>query len=410
MKSTSGRLTPAVFFIVLVAALGYFVDIYDLVLFSIIRIKSLQGIGITNPSELTSLGLLLLNIQMGGMLIGGFVWGIIADKKGRLTVLFGSILLYSVANILNGLVHDIYSFGVLRFVAGFGLAGELGAGITLVSETMSKENRGYGTMLVAGVGLLGAVVASLVAGHFTWQISFFVGGGLGIFLLIMRIGVSESGMYKNLSHEKISKGNLGLLFSSKERIKKYLCCCSIALPLWFMVGILITLGPEFGKVLHIKGLVSAGKGILWTYMGITVGDILTGLLSQFMKSRKKVVALFLVFTLLGFVLYVNAFNQTLEVYYWICFAMGVSTGFWVIFVTLAAEQFGTNLRGTVTTSVPNVIRGSVIPLTAGFQLLKTWLPFQEAALAIGMLTILLAFLGLSGLKESFGKDLDYVEV
>ena len=410
LNSTAGKTNPVLFFILLVAALGYFVDIYDLVLFSVIRVKSLQGIGISNPARLTSLGLLLLNIQMGGMLAGGFVWGIIADKKGRLTVLFGSILLYSVANILNGLVHDIYSFGVLRFIAGFGLAGELGAGITLVSETMSKENRGYGTMLVAGVGLLGAVVASLVAGRFSWRISFFVGGGLGILLLLLRVGVAESGMYSMLMRENVQKGSLRQLFSSGERVKKYLCCCTIALPLWFMVGILVTLGPEFGKVLHIQGAVSAGKGILWTYMGITAGDLLTGLLSQLWKTRKKVVALFLVFTGAGFIIYLNASGESLETYYWICFGMGASTGFWVIFVTLAAEQFGTNLRGTVTTSVPNVIRGSVIPLTALFQLLRTWLPFQHAALAVGLMTILLAFLGLSGLKETFGKDLDYMEV
>lgn len=404
------RINPAIYWIVLVAALGYFVDIYDLVLFSIIRVKSLQGIGITDAAEITSKGLMLLNIQMAGMLAGGFIWGVIADKKGRLTVLFGSILLYSLANILNGLVHDIYSFGILRFVAGFGLAGELGAGITLVSETMSKENRGYGTMLVAGVGLMGAVVASLVAGKFTWQTSFFVGGGLGIILLLMRIGVSESGIYTKLDADSSNKGNLKLLFSSGARIKKYLCCCSLALPLWFMVGILVTLGPEFGRVLHIQGSVSAGKGIMYTYIGITIGDVLTGLLSQQLRSRKKVVALFLVFTVISFILYLTAYHQNLETYYLLCSIMGISTGFWVIFVTLAAEQFGTNLRGTVTTSVPNVIRGSVIPITIAFQLLKTMMPVQTAAMGIGLFTIVLAFIGLSGLKESFGKDLDYLEV
>ena len=409
MQTQVNSSNKAVFWIILIAALGYFVDIYDLILFSIIRIKSLRGIGITNAAELTNKGLLLLNLQMAGMLIGGFIWGVIGDKKGRLTVLFGSILTYSLANVLNGFVHDIYTFGALRFIAGLGLAGELGAGITLVSETMSKENRGFGTMLVAGVGLMGATVAYFVSSKFDWRISFFVGGGLGFILLLMRIGVVESGMFTKSAHAEVQKGSLKMLFGSSTRLKRYIFCFCTALPLWFMVGILITLGPEFGKALHINGIVDAGKGILFTYLGITLGDILTGLLSQLLKSRKKVLAIFLAFTLTGFLIYLFAYHVNLSTYYTICFFMGVSTGFWVIFITLASEQFGTNLRATVTTSIPNVIRGSVIPITYAFTLLKNFMPIQSAALIIGLITIALAYFGLSRLDETFGKDLDYLE-
>jgi len=409
-KPQSQKVSTALIWIIIVAALGYFVDIYDLVLFSVVRVASLKGIGITDPAQVTREGLRLLNIQMGGMLAGGFLWGVLGDKRGRLQVLFGSILLYSLANILNGFAHDLVQFGWLRFFAGLGLAGEIGAGITLVTESMSAAKRGYGTMIVGAVGLLGAAVASLVGATFSWQTSFFLGGTMGLVLLVMRIGIQESGMYTRVEKSNVPRGDLRLLFNSWPRVRRYIYCFCIALPLWFMIGILITLGPEFGQALHIKGHVSAGKGILYTYLGTALGDIFTGLLSQVLKSRKKVVAIFLLMTLGGFFLYLNAFNASLEGYYAICFYLGFSNGFWILFITLSAEQFGTNLRATVATSVPNVVRGSVIPITALFVFLRGYTNILHAALYIGLLTCAIAFVGSRQLAETFGKNLDYDDV
>ena len=234
--------------LILVASLGYFVDIYDLVLFSVIRVQSLKAIGVADDQMLT-VGVKLINAQMIGMVIGGVIWGILGDKMGRFKVLFGSILMYSLANIANGFVTEVNTYAVIRFIAGVGLAGELGAGITLVAESMSKEKRGYGTMLVAAIGLMGAVVAGLVGDKFHWQTAYFIGGGMGLALLVLRLGVMESSMYKNIAHKNVSKGNILMLFNNWSRFKKYINCTLIALPTWFVVGILITFAPEFGKAL-----------------------------------------------------------------------------------------------------------------------------------------------------------------
>ncbi len=395
--------------LIIVAALGYFVDIYDLVLFSVIRIKSLQGLGITDPDELLSKGVLLINMQMIGMLVGGILFGVLGDKKGRLNVLFGSIITYSLANIANGFVTDVTTYAIIRFIAGVGLAGELGAGITLITETMSKENRGYGTMIVATVGLMGAVVAALVGDAFAWQTAYFVGGGMGLFLLILRIGVFESGMYINLKNKAVEKGNVLMLFTSKARFKKFMNCILIAVPVWFVVGILVTFAPEFGIALGATEPLSAGKGIMYTYIGISFGDLLTGTLSQLFKTRKKIVFVFLTSTYATILWYLFSRNIDASTFYTICVMMGIATGFWVVFVTIAAEQFGTNLRATVTTSVPNFVRGSVVPVTLSFQALKSQIGIINSALIVGTVTVIIAFWALYYLEETYGKDLNYLE-
>ncbi|MBU0696744.1 MAG: MFS transporter [Bacteroidetes bacterium] len=394
--------------LIIVAALGYFVDIYDLVLFSVIRVQSLKSIGIADDQLLT-VGVKLINFQMIGMLLGGIIWGILGDKMGRLKVLFGSILLYSIANIANGFATDVNTYAIIRFIAGVGLAGELGAGITLVAESMSKEKRGYGTMIVASVGLLGAVVAGLVGDKFQWQTAYFIGGGLGIFLLILRLGVMESSMYKQIEHQNITKGNMLMLFNNWGRFKKYLNCTLIALPVWFVVGILITFAPEFGKAMGATEPLSAGKGILYTYIGISLGDLLTGVLSQIFKTRKKIVVVFLIATFFSVLLFLFSKGINANTYHWICVLLGISTGFWVIFVTIAAEQFGTNLRSTVTTTVPNFIRGSVVLVTLSFEWLKTPFGIINAALIVGITTLAIAFVSVYNLEETYGKDLNYVE-
>ncbi|QQL51077.1 MFS transporter [Mucilaginibacter ginkgonis] len=407
MPQNDQQLTKNVVFLVLVAALGYFVDIYDLVVFSVIRLKSLADIGVP-AAEMRTTGAFVLNMQMAGLLVGGIVWGIIGDKFGRVKVLFGSILLYSLANFANGLVHDITRYAIIRVIAGIGLAGELGAGITLVSETLSKEKRGYGTMVVAVIGLFGAVAAAQVGKH-DWRTAYFVGGGLGIVLLALRLGTFESGMYKNVAKIKVAKGNMLMLFNNWSRFYKYLCCILIGAPLWYVVGILVTQSPEFGKALGAKELLDAGTGIMYTYIGIAIGDIAAGLLAQLTKSRKLTMMIFLLLTVVSVATYLGTKNITVSQFITICFFMGFTVGYWATFVTIASEQFGTNIRSTVTTTVPNFVRGALIPISAIFDLLVVhYGMITSGYIMMGALTIISLF-ALSQLKESFSKDLDYVE-
>src|SRR5665647_1146068 len=354
---------------VLVSALGYFVDIYDLILFGIVRVASLKSLGVP-PDQLINYGVLLLNMQMAGMLIGGIFWGIVGDKKGRLSVLFGSILLYSLANFANAFVQSTTMYAVFRFIAGVGLAGELGAAITLVSEVMSKESRGYGTALVATIGVTGAIFAAVIGEIFTWQTSYIIGGFLGFILLIMRLKMFESGMFSNIKDAAISKGKFLSLFSSRERIKRYVNCILIGLPIWFVVGVLITFSPEFAKVLGYRDPIIAGRSIMFTYTGLIFGDFISGFISQYLKSRKKVVAWFILLSLLFIIIYLFVPGKTSFYFYTLCVLLGFAIGYWAVFVTIASEQFGTNMRSTVTTTVPNFVRGAVIPITLGFEFLR----------------------------------------
>lgn len=394
---------------ILVASLGYFVDIYDLLLFSIVRVTSLQSLGYTGQ-ELTNSGIFLLNVQMIGLLMGGVIWGVLADKKGRLYVLFGSIFIYSVANIANGFVQSIEGYAVWRFIAGFGLAGELGAGITLVAELMPKEKRGYATTIIASVGVSGAVVGYFIAQHFDWRTCFFIGGGLGLSLLLLRIGVAESGMYDKTKEDAVSRGNFFALFD-RTRFLKYMRCIIIGLPLWFVVGILITLSPEFAKALNVKGDVNAGAAVACCYSGLVIGDILSGLLSQYLKSRIKVIYIYLFLSMVSISIYFLSHDSSLFNFYLICFVLGLSVGYWVIFMTIATEQFGTNLRATVTTTVPNFVRGAVVPMSLLFQYLIG--VFDGSLIGSGIVVALiclgLAFWALRYMQETFTKDLDYLE-
>lgn len=401
---------------VIVAALGYFVDVYDLVLFLVIGIQSLIDIGVSEVDKIKEFQF-LLNIQMIGMLLGGLFWGILGDKKGRLSVLFGSIIMYSLANIANGFVVEIASltgagamdtYTVLRFIAGFGLAGELGAGITLVSEVMSKETRGYGTMIVASVGVTGAVVAALV-GKIGWQVSYFIGGGLGLSLLLLRIGVFESGIFKNLQASTIEKGNFFSLFKNFKTASKYINCILIGLPVWFVIGLLIGRAPEFAKLLNIRGDIDRGNCILLCYSGLILGDITSGGLSQFFKSRIKVFYFFYSICALFILVYLNLFNASSIVFYALIFALGYSVGFWAVFVTVASEQFGTNIRATVTTTVPNFVRGSLVPVALLFDYVTSEFSLLHAGYIVGSLVIGISLVALFNLKDTFGKELDYIE-
>ena len=393
---------------VLVAALGYLVDMYDLFLFSVVRVPSLKALGI-DGDRLLSDGILLLNTQMAGMLIGGVFWGILGDKKGRLSVLFGSILLYSLANIGNGFVTTLNQYALLRFIAGIGLAGELGAGITLVTEILPKEIRGYGTTLVATMGVLGAILAYFVADLFDWRISYFIGGGLGLFLLILRVNVLESGIFMKTKQQVAARGNILRLFSDKGRLAKYIQCILVGLPIWFVVGILITFSPEFGKALGLSAPVVAGKAVMLSFSGQVAGDIVSGLLSQRLQSRKRVIRLFMFLSLAFMLVYLLAPVQDITLFYAVCVCLGFANGYWTLFVTIAAELFGTDLRATVATTVPNFVRGATIPLSALFIQLKPGLGTIYSALTVGLITLVLALTALAFLDETFKKDLDYVE-
>jgi MFS family permease len=394
--------------VVLVGALGYFVDIYDLILFSVVRIPSLRSIGVPE-ARMLEVGISLLNWQMFGMLLGGVLWGVLGDRRGRISVLFGSILLYSIANVANGFVTQPGAYAWLRFLAGLGLAGELGAAVTLVSESLPKESRGIGTTIVASVGVSGAVAANIVAKVFDWRHAYFVGGGLGMLLLVLRIGIYESGIFEDLKKKAgTRRGDLILLLNSAERIARYVRCILIGLPTWFVIGILITLSPELCKSRGLEG-VNGGDAIMYAYIGLVAGDLSSGLISQLFRSRRKVVLAFLALTAVATVVNVTA-GSTPQQFYWLSLLSGFGVGYWAMFVTIAAEHFGTNLRATVATTVPNWARGALVPMTTAFLALKNGgLSPIRSALTVGLGAILLAAIGACGLRETFARDLEYLE-
>ncbi|MCO4814741.1 MAG: MFS transporter [Flavobacteriales bacterium] len=404
---------------VIVAALGYFVDIYDLTLFGIVRVESLKALGL----DTEKVGSLILNWQMFGLLIGGILWGVLGDKKGRLTVLFGSILVYSLANIACGFMPQLTFmdqttlYCILRFVAGVGLAGELGAGITLVSESLPKELRAIGTSLVAGFGLLGAVVAKLTVGFSgDWTVTYFIGGGLGLALLLLRLGVVESGMFNHIKQDdSVKKGNFLSFFHNKERFIKYIKCIAIGLPTWFCIGIFAFFGNQFAVPLGIDGEIDPGSCIMWAYIGISAGDFASGFISHLLNSRKKAIFWMLIFTLLGVILLLLGFAKTVNGYYFFMAWLGLGTGYWAMFATMGAEQFGTNIRATAATTIPNMVRGSLPLMVILYNYIKEDFFTQSsdgvitAALVVGLIVFSLAFYSTVTIEETHNKDLDFTE-
>ena len=393
---------------VIVAALGYFVDIYDLLLFGMVRNTSLESLGLTGDAAVKT-GLDIMSVQMYGLLLGGIFWGILGDKKGRLSVLFGSILLYSLANIANGFVHTIPQYEICRFIAGIGLAGELGAGITLVSELISKEKRGIATSLVAGIGLTGAIVAYFISRSFDWRICFYIGGGLGLLLLALRISVFESGMYTQIQHSDVKKGDFLMFFTKKARLKKYILSILIGLPTWYVIGLLIQVSDKFGQEFGIAEKIIPGKAVMFAYVAISIADILIGFVSQALKSRKKALYIFYVITIIGIVLYFMQHNGTAGNMYLICAIMGFGTGFWALFVTMAAEHFGTNLRATAATTVPNMVRGSLPLIIILFKSLQPSFGYINAGAVTGVIVMVISTVAVFLTEETFGKDLNFLE-
>ena len=401
---------------VIVAALGYFVDIYDLLLFTIVREPSLISIGVDKNDSLAMIAssTKIINWQMVGLLIGGILWGIIGDKKGRLSVLFGSILLYSVANFITGYVQTVEHYAYARFVAGIGLAGELGAGITLVSELLPKNKRGIGTSLVAGIGLFGAVFAYFVF-QFTdqdWRLCYKIGGGLGIGLLLLRVSVVESGMFKEVKKTNVSRGNIFMFFNNATRFRKYILAILIGLPTWYVIGILVNLSNRFAKEFYGDTHIESGKAIMFAYAAIAIGDILIGFVSQYFRSRKKALFIFYGLTIIGLVLFFSPLNNSDTAMYAICAMLGFSTGFWAIFVTMGAEQFGTNLRATAATTIPNMVRGALPLINLMFLNLfqKSWgWGLTKSGIITGVVVISITLVAAYFTEETFHKDLNYVE-
>jgi MFS family permease len=393
---------------VIVGALGYFVDIYDLLLFGIIRKQSLADLGLT-PEQVTSVGEDIISVQMAGLLIGGIIWGVMGDKRGRLSVLFGSIILYSLANIANGLVTNTTQYALVRFIAGVGLAGELGAGITLVSELLSKEKRGIGTSLVAGIGLTGAVVAYFVSKAFDWRVCYYIGGGMGLLLLFLRISVFESGMYHQVKGMNVVRGNFLMFFNNRERFKKYMLSILVGLPTWYVIGVLVSFSDQFAASFGITEEIQPGKAIMYAYVGISIGDVLIGLLSHWLRSRKKALYIFYGITALFMVLFFMQDAGSAARMYWICAGLGFGTGFWAIFVTMAAEQFGTNLRATAATTVPNMVRGSLPLIIIMFKSLRSSMDYAVAGMITGGIVMVITLIAAAFTQETFGKDLNYIE-
>ena len=411
MRTTS----PAAALAVLVAALGYFVDVYDLILFAMVRGPSLAALHVPEAAR-TGEGIFLFNMQMGGMLVGGVLWGMIGDKRGRLSVLFGSITLYSLANLANGYCDSLEVYAACRLIAGIGLAGELGAGITLVSELMTPERRGLGTTLVAGVGVFGGVVAGLLGGALPavwagvdWRTAYYIGGGLGLALLALRVGLAESGMFQTAAKAPRARGNFFALFTDRGRLVRYAAIIAVGIPVWFVIGILFTFSKEIGGALGLSPVPSPATTLFWGYGGAGVGGLTAGFLSVHLRSRKKTIALFLAAVTVVSSVYFLVGGTSLTAFYAIAFAGGITTGYWAVFVSTSAELFGTNLRATVTTTVPNFVRGSLVPIALAFKLIAESSSYVSAAIAVGVFCVALAIVGLLALPETYGADLDYLE-
>ncbi|MNK56248.1 putative sialic acid transporter [compost metagenome] len=395
--------------VVIVAALGYFVDIYDLLLFGIVRIPSLVDLGLDENAQSIQ-GASILNWQMSGLLLGGILWGILGDKKGRLSVLFGSIVTYSIANFACGFVQDVTVYKALRFIAGIGLAGELGAGITLVSESLPKKLRGIGASVVAGVGLLGAVAAYFTVELFSWRYAYFTGGGLGVLLLFLRVGVFESGMFTQISDKaQIRKGSFMLFFTNPRRLKLYAKCIGIGLPTWYVIGILATFSNEFAKAMGVTEPVKPGLAVMWCYIGLAVGDLLSGVLSYLLASRKKAVTILMVFTLIGTIVYLYAGIENPTGIYLMCLWLGFGIGYWAMFVTIGAEQFGTNLRATAATTIPNMVRGTVVLMTTFYAWLKPDLLALHSAAIIGVICFGIGIYCILTIPETHDRELNFIE-
>jgi putative MFS transporter len=393
---------------VIVGALGFFVDVYDLLVFGVTRKVSLKELGL-NPDEVLTTGENILSIQMIGLLVGGIIWGIMGDKKGRKSVLFGSIILYSLATIANGMVKDPTAFAILRFIAGVGLAGELGASVTLTSEILPKEKRGLAATVIACAGVMGMITAYFMNQAFDWRMCYYIGGGMGLLLLFLRMGVLESSMFDKIKNADVRRGDFLMFFTSKDRFSRYIRSVLIGLPVWYVIGILMTFSDEFAKQLGI-GTIDPGKALMFQYVGLAFGDFSAGLISNIIRSRKK--ALFIFYAIVTvFIIAFFRYSGGENGFYWICAGMGFGAGISVLYIAMSAEQFGTNMRASAAISIPNFVRGFLPLMLLLFKGLRTikGIDYITAGWITGVIIMVVAFVAVIFTKETFAKDLDFVE-
>lgn len=393
---------------IVASALGFFVDLYDIIIVSVVRRPSLLAVGVA-PGDLVDKGVWLLNVQMAGMLLGGFLWGILGDKRGRLSVLFGSIILYSAATLANGYVTTYGGYLLLRFLAGVGLSGELGAGVTLVSEQMPPKWRGIGPSLIGSFGMLGAIAGAWIGGRYDWQLTYQIGGLMGFGLLVLRFGVLESGLYENLRRATARRGSLRLIFNDRRKRLTYLSVILMGFPAWFINGVVMTFSPEIGKAMGMTDLPSVSTVFMVFFLGFTFGDFSGGFVSQALRSRKRTLRLYLTAFAVLFALYLVFARQSLAAYYAFFLGLGVAAGYTIVLLTAAAEHFGTNIRSTVTTSSLNLLRASVIPQTTAFSLLLPRVGAFYAVLVVGVCSLGISFWALGNLRETFHADLDFID-
>lgn len=393
---------------VVASSLGFFVDLYDIIIVSVVRQASLLAVGVAE-NELLTKGIWLLNVQMIGMLTGGFLWGIIGDKKGRLTVLFGSILMYSAATFACAYVNSYEMYLFLRLIAGIGLAGELGAAITLTTELLPQRYRGIGPAIIASFGMLGAIFGSYIGGNFSWQFTYQLGGAMGFVLMFLRIGLLESGFYHKLENSNVEKGNVWMLIKNKPLFKKYISVILMGFPGWFVNGVVMTFTPEIAKAMGMSTIPKVSTVFMVFFIGFTFGDFSCGLVSQWLQSRKKAILAYLS-SFGGLLLLYFIFGKVSEFWYYTIFLfMGISAGYTIVLLTLSAEQTGTNLRATATTSALNLLRASVIPQTIAFTFFTSYFGAYYAAIIVGLLSVSIAAWAYTNLEETFNKNLDFVE-
>lgn len=394
---------------IILAAAGYFVDIYDLLIFSSERVESLEEIGVP-VQNMKSVALMLQNYQMAGLIAGGFIFGMLADKLGRVRVLFASILLYSFANLGNAFVTTVPVFAAFRFIAGLGLAGELGIALSWISESLQRNQRTIATMIVSAIGLCGGITAAIVSSLLHWQTSYIIGGLMGLLLLGFRITVQESELYKKTKHESLQKGNLIQLFSNKSQMARFTLCVLSGAPSFIFMSIYVTLAPEFATAFNITGKISVSHAIMVYLIAFTVSDILCGLLSRMLQQRKAALLIYVMIQTLavGFFFLVPPITST--DLYMRCVFLGFSVGYWGILITNSLEQFGTNIRATVATSTSNLIRGITIPATIVFSLVASSLGIIASGMIIGFSLIAISVISILLLEDKFENDLNFAEV
>jgi len=394
---------------VLVAAMGYFVDVTDLWLFSNLRVASLRDLGLSDD-QVTDTGALLLNSQQIGLLVGSVIWGVMGDRRGRASVMFGSIFLYSVGNILNAFVTSVPQYVALRFITGVGLAGEIGAGITLVCEILPRDKRGIGTTFVTGLGVAGAILAALMGKYLSWRTAFFVGGCLGLGLFFLRVFTHDSGLFERMSEERaIKRGSIKQLVTTPDLLVRFLSCVASGMPIYLTFSIFAVFSPEIAPALGIKESVSISDVMLCVSVGLTLGDVLAGVISQLARRRKGPLIFLVLMNFVAAVTITMGLSRSSLGYLVLVFILGLTSGYWACLITTSAEQFGTNIRATVTTMVPNFVRATAIPITILFIQVKKYLSIQNTVLLVTFIVFSAAFWGLSRLRESFHADLDYYE-